>query len=340
MKKLAYYAGIMFTVIILLPLLIVRGCGYTEDETPKKNIPQTVEKIQVFDSTRSGVIELSIEEYIKGVLAAEMPADFDMEALKAQAVAARTFTYGRLKGIYPSKAGMHDGIALCTDHTHCQAWTSKEAAMKKWGIFRANLNWKKIEKAVLETKNMIITYNGEIINALYHANSGGKTENCEDVWAGGSEPYLRSVVSNGEDAARDYRVSTNFQYSDFIAAIKVKFPDMKLSSKNLLSNIKVLDYTTGGRVANIKVGNMTMKGTEFRTLLKLRSAKFSIEGNGKNILKITTVGYGHGVGMSQWGANYLAKRGGTFDEIIKYYYTGTGIMDISEYDRLALLKNQ
>lgn len=332
MKKLVYYAGIMFSVIILLPLLIVKGCNYSKEEVPEQNKPQIVEKIKIYDSIRNTVMEMELEEYLKGVVAAEMPADFDLEALKAQAVAARTFTYGKLKGDYPANAGLHDGTAICTDSTHCQAWKSKEDAMKGWGFFRASANWRKIEKAVNETKGIITTYDNKIINALYHANSGGKTENCEDVWEGVAVPYLRSVTSNGENAASDFKVTLSMPANDFTTALKKKYPDIKLNDKNILSKIKILAYTSGGRVKTIKIGDITMKGTEFRTLFNLRSANFKIESSGKDNLKITTIGYGHGVGMSQWGANWLAKRGGTYDEILKYYYTGVDIISIDKYD--------
>jgi stage II sporulation protein D len=332
MKKLIFYAGIMFSVIILLPLLIVKGCSYSKEEPSTPQKPELVEKIKIYNSATSSVMEMELEDYLKGVVAAEMPADFDLEALKAQAVAARTFTYGRLKAIYPSKEGIHDGIAICTDHTHCQAWTSKEDATKRWGFFRASANWSKIEKAVSETKGMIITYDNKIINALYHANSGGKTENCEEVWEGAAVPYLKSVTSYGENTVSDYKVTINLPVNDFIKIFNEKYPDSKLVSKNLYSKIKILDYTTGGRVKTIKIGDITMKGTDFRILYNLRSANFKIEKAGKENFKITTIGYGHGVGMSQWGANWLAKRGGTYDEILRHYYTGVDIVSIDKYE--------
>lgn len=330
MKKLVYYAGVMTILVIMLPLLIVRGCSYQKEEIPPKKVIISVEKILIYNHMSNTVMEMSAEEYLKGVVAAEMPADFNLEALKAQAVAARTFTYGKLKGIYPSKIANHDGVPICTDHTHCQAWISKEAAMAKWGIFRAMLNWKKIEKAVLETKDIVIVYNNEIINSVYHANSGGKTENCEDVWTGKGVPYLRSVVSNGEESAKGFKVSTTFTINNFITLIKEKYPDLELSKKNILSNIKVEEYSEGGRIARIKVGNVSIGGTEFRSIFKLRSANFKIEANGKEAINIITTGYGHGVGMSQCGADYLARRGGTYEEILKYYYTGIELININD----------
>lgn len=331
MKKLLFYAGVMIAVVILLPLLIVKGCRFSAEEPSEQPDVVIGEKILVYDSSSKTEKNMDFEEYLKGVVAAEMPADFDIEALKAQAVAARTFAYGRKIGEYESRAGIHDNADICTDFTHCQAWISKEAAMKKWGIFSASKNWSKITKAVNETKGMIITYDNKVINALFHANSGGKTENCEDVWEGVKVPYLRSVESNGEDAAKDFKFTVTIKINDFLDKLKNQYPKTKLSGKNIPGGIKVLEYSEGGRVKTLKIGDITMKGTDLRTLLGLRSTNFKIEKAGNDSVKITTLGYGHGVGLSQWGANYLAKRGGTFDEILKYYYTGVEIVGIKDY---------
>ena len=336
MKKLLFYAGVMMAVVILLPLLIVKGCNYSVEKPPESTGEPISEKILVYDTLSKTEKNIDLEEYLKGVVAAEMPADFDIEALKAQAVAARTFAYGRKIGVYESRAGVHDNADICTDYTHCQAWISREAAMKKWGIFSASRNWNKIAKAVNETKDLIITYDEKVINALFHANSGGKTENCEDVWDGVKVPYLKSVESYGEDAAKDFKVAVAIKIDDFIDKLKNEYPDIKLSSKNLFGSIKVLEYSEGGRVKTFKIGDIAMKGTDFRKLLELRSTNFKIEKAGNDFIKITTLGYGHGVGLSQWGANYLARRGGTFDEIIKYYYTGVKITRIKDYIKPVL----
>lgn len=322
---------IMVAVVILLPLLIVKGCNNTVKEAPEQDKKEIEEKILVYDPINKKEWETELEEYLKGVVAAEMPADFDIEALKAQAIAARTFAYGRKIHLYEPKAGLHDDADICTDCAHCQAWISKDAAMRKWGIFNASRNWNKIVKAVSETKGLIITYDGKVINALFHANSGGKTENSEDVWDGIEVPYLRSVESYGEDMAKDFKTTVLLNNSDFIDKLKKEYPEIKLNIKNLTGSIKILDYTIGGRVKKLVAGDITMKGTDFRKLLGLRSANFKIEKADKDNIKITTLGYGHGVGLSQWGANYLAKRGGTYDEIIKYYYKGVEISSINDY---------
>jgi stage II sporulation protein D len=335
MKKLVYYAGMMIAVIILLPLFIVKGCGPSwEPKPPDKATVGKDYKISVYNETLKKSEEMNLEEYIKGVVAAEMPADFDPEALKAQAVAARTFAYGRMTGVYKSKEGVHDGVDICTDSTHCQAWTSKENAMKKWKVLFASRNWSKIEKAVNSTKGMIVAYNGNIANTLFHASSSGKTENSDEVWSGVSVPYLRSVTSSGEEESKGYITSILIKTSELVGKLRKAYPEAEFAA-NIFKSIKIIDYTTGGRVKTLKIGNISLKGTEFRTLLGLRSTDFKVEiaDEGKDgTLKITTKGFGHGVGMSQWGADSLAKRGGTYTEILKHYYTGVDVILISEYE--------
>ncbi|MCX7842470.1 MAG: stage II sporulation protein D [Clostridia bacterium] len=327
MRKTVYYMLAMMIAIILLPLLIVRGCG---SKNVKKPDSEKDLSIKVYMHQTRTVEEMDFEEYLKGVVAAEMPASFETEALKAQAVAARTYAYGRLKKIYLPKNDTHMGADICTDPTHCQAWISKEAAMKKWGIFSSLKNWNKISKAVNETRGILIAYKGAIVNPVFHSNSGGRTENAEDVWGGGGVPYLRSVQSYGEELYSGFETVAEIPCKEFVSKLKAQYPDIILSEQNLKSQIKILDYTEGERVKNIKVGNITIKGTDFRKALSLKSANFKIEEGSKDMIKITTKGNGHGVGMSQWGANYLAKNGGTFEEILKYYYKGIEIFNIEE----------
>jgi len=319
----------MITVVVLLPFFIVGGCSLVRVEEKKaKKATASELKIKVFFSDEKVIREMPLEEYIKGVVAAEMPASFEIEALKAQAVAARTYAYGRLKGMYIQEDSNHYGADICTDHNCCQAWVSKEEIMDSWGIFSALNNWNKIEKAVNETKNIIIVYENQVINPVFHSNSSGRTENAEDVWGGSPVPYLRSVPSYGENQNEKYITTVSISKKDFISKLKNQYPDIVINESNILGDIAIIDYTEGGRVNNIKVGNVTMKGTDFRELFELRSANFSLkEGNGDTI-NITTIGSGHGVGMSQYGANYLAKNGGTYEEILKYYYKGVELSEI------------
>jgi len=335
MKNIVYYALVMVLVIIILPLIIVRGCGFSEKSDPSipDKKPAEEVRIKVYINSEDEVREMLLEEYLKGVVAAEMPADFELEALKAQAIAARTYVYGRVKGLYGSKDDKHKGADICTDYAHCQAWKNKSDAMRSWGIFTAYSNWRKIERAVKETKDVIIVYDGMVINPLFHASSGGRTENVEDVWEGKPVDYLKSVPSNGEEESPNYIYPTVFRTADIIDILKKEYPDFECNEKDLFSDIEIIDYTEGGRVKNIRIGNINLKGTDVRKLLSLRSANFKIEKVDNENIKITTTGYGHGVGMSQWGANYLAKKGGACEEIIKYYYLGVELTTIKEYEQ-------
>jgi stage II sporulation protein D len=330
MKKIIYYILIMIVVTILLPFLIVRGCNTVmEDVKPKEKAVKPETKITVYIKATDEVKEMTLESYIKGVLAAEMPVAFENEALKAQAVAARTYAYSRMLNLYPAKEDKHKGAQVCTDWEHCQSWISKEDIFKKWGSLKAAENWKKIEGAVKATENIIIFYDNKPINPLFHSNSGGRTENIEDVWEGNGVPYLKSVKSDGEDEDAGYKVVTTFKEKDIIDKLKTKYADIKLNESDLISNFTILELSEGGRVKTMKVGDMELKGTDFRQLLSLRSTNFKFEKGKEGEINITTIGYGHGVGMSQYGANYLAKNGGTFEEILKHYYKGVSLGSIS-----------
>ncbi|MCX7749085.1 MAG: stage II sporulation protein D [Clostridia bacterium] len=321
MKKTFYYALTMIIIIILLPLLIVKGCS-VQNEPSLPNPTGKDIMIKVYFVSDNEVKNVPLEEYVKEVVAAEMPADFEIEALKAQAVAARSYAYGRMLKLYGSKENNHQGADVCTDSGHCQAWVSKENAKKNWSIFSASKNWNKIERAVKETEGIILVYDTKVINPLFHSNSGGRTENAEEVWDGVQVPYLRSVFSYGEDSCSEYKTTVEIPVTDFIQKLKGKYPDSQVDEEDILQDIEFLGYTTGNRVKTIRIGSVTMKGTEFRQLFSLRSANFSIECDDNSLIKITTVGNGHGVGMSQWGANFLAKTGGGYQEILKYYYEG------------------
>jgi len=341
MRKIIYYILIMIIVMIVLPMIIVGG-GNTviEDIKPKQKAEKDDIKIKVYIKEQDKVEEIPLEDYVKEVVAAEMPVEFEIEALKAQAVAARTFGVSRIMNLYPAKEDIHRGAHVCTDSTHCQAWMDKSDRIKKWNSVSADRNWEKIETAVKETKDLIILYDNKPINPLFHANGGGKTENCEDVWEGVEVPYLKSVNSDGDEEDPGYKVVTAFKEEDIIDSLKREYPDILLNEDDLLSNFSVLELSDGGRVKKVKVGNIELKGTDLRKLLSLRSTNFKIEKGKDNELNITTIGYGHGVGMSQYGANYLAKNGGTFEEILKHYYKGVTLAPINKDDLLNKTDNQ
>ncbi|MCT4607190.1 MAG: stage II sporulation protein D [Marinisporobacter sp.] len=322
MKSIFMSILALFITIICLPILLIQGCDIHKPKIQKEPMVESDQVVRVYINETGEVKTLDLEEYVKGVIAGEMPAAFQMEALKAQAVAARTYAISRINAYGKDGHPSHKGAPLC-DSVHCQVWLSKEKLRKLKAKNWMRNYFPKIEKAVEETKGFIMTYdNKPVKQPLFHSTSGGKTENSEDVFAAWV-PYLRSVESPYEDRAPHLQDEQSIIASDFIKKIKSKYKDATISPSNIHS-LKILERSEGGRVLKLKAGNKIVTGREVRELLGLRSANFKIAIEGENI-KFITNGYGHGVGMSQWGANGMAERGHTFDEILKHYYLGVEI---------------
>lgn len=279
----------------------------------------TIRLLHAKDNT---IEEINMEQYLLGVVSAEMPASFEQEALKAQAIVARTYTFYMIE----NSKEKHGEADICDDSTCCQAWISKEDRLARWEEDERENNWKKIEDAVYSTSGKIVTYEGKAIDAFFHSNSGGKTEEVSNVWGGTDMPYLQSVETSGEDAYSQYSSEVTLTKTELENKIKEKHSDFNIDYNNS-ECIKVVEYTEGNRVKTIKIGNLELSGVEVRTLLGLRSANFSVEINNDNI-KFSVKGYGHGVGMSQTGADSMAKQGSNFEDIIKHYYSGVEISNL------------
>ncbi len=331
MKKVCLYIVLMFLIIIFIPMLFIRDFSIIQQQSSSTvDKSKKVLTVNVYFADQKKIVKMNLEDYIIGVIAAEMPASFEMEALKAQAVAARTYALGRAAKLYGSSETAHDGADVCTSPGHCQAWVSKDTAMRRWGLFSSFKYWNKICKAVSDTSGEIIEYNSVIINPLFHSNSGGHTENVEDVWAGTATPYLRGVESPGEDTFSEYKTEVVLEQEDMVKRLKLFYPDLKLKSKDILSDTEIKKYSSGDRVMEMKIGNITIKGTDFRKVFQLKSANFKLSKLADGRVAVTTIGYGHGVGMSQCGANYLAEKGYTYSNILKYYYQGVTLNKISD----------
>lgn len=287
-------------LLITITLIIIYILPKNQPNTSKSNISTT--KIHLTLSNTNDIAELNQEEYIKGVLLAEMPATFSLEALKAQAVAVRTYTIKKLS------TQNH----ICDNPSHCQAWTDPTTSEY----------YEKISQAVNETENEELTYLGEPIEAFFHSSSGGKTENSENVWSA-SKPYLISVESPGEDQIMsNFYSSKEITYKELCDKINTYKNKKEITSENLKKQIKILSRTEGNRVQKIKIQNTELSGNEIRSLFELRSANFEIELKDKSII-FNVSGYGHGVGMSQWGAEAMARNGSSYKEILYHYYPGT-----------------
>lgn len=253
---------------------------------------------------KKGTVEqIELEEYIVGVVAAEMPASFNIEALKAQAVIARTYALKKIS----------KGEKL-TDTVSTQAYIDTNQMKTKWGNEYSKY-YNKIVEAVNKTKGQVVKYNGNYIDALYHAVSNGKTENAKEVW-GNDIPYLKSVDSSWDKKTTAYLKIENKEFSVLMKTLGIEI--------DTNTDITILSKDASGRVSKVKIGDKTYTGVELRTLLNLRSTDFdiTITANG---LEIVTRGYGHGVGMSQYGANEMAKQGYKYQDIIKHYYTNVKI---------------
>ena len=277
-------------------------------------------KVKLLHVENNQVEEIDLDTYLYGVVSSEMPANYEKEALKAQAVVARTYT------IYKIFSGnKHENANICDDSKCCQAWISKEERLSKWDEPQRQTNWEKICDAVDSTKGKIITYEGKPINAFFHSNSGGLTDTATNVWGGTNYPYLQVVETANEDAYNQYSSELIISKEEFVSKIKNYHSDFNIEF-NLENQIQILEYTEGQRVKTIKIGNLNLSGVEIRNIFGLKSAKFEININGDNIIFRVT-GYGHGVGMSQTGADSLAKQGKNYKDIIKHFYTNVEIVD-------------
>lgn len=289
----------------------------TEKNTFKYNEEYSV--IKLLHTENNQIEEMKIDDYLYGVVSAEMPANYEIEALKAQAIVARTYLIYQMK----NNKGKHENADICDSYACCQAWISKEERLERWDEGIRENNWQKIVSAVDETTGKIITYNNEPINAFFHSNSGGITESSSNIWGQIEYPYLQSVETSGEEGYEQYNSSISLSNDELLNKIKDKYPNVEIDF-NSDECIKILEYTSSGRVRTVKFGNIEIAGTEARTILGLKSTNFTI--NKENgIVTFFVTGYGHGVGMSQTGADSMAKQGSNYEEIIKHFYTGVEI---------------
>ena len=265
------------------------------------------------------VQEMDMGTYLMGVVRAEMPASFAQEALKAQAVAARTYAIHKMEG---GGSANHPEADACDDISCCQAYLSQEAAAVNWGD-QAAVYEEKIRAAVAETDGQCVLYEGRPALTVFHSSSAGMTQDAADVWSG-SLPYLQSVQSpESEDTVPNYRSTAAFTAGELQTLLQTALPEADLtgSPSNWFTNMRQKE---NGTVTSLSVGGVEVGGNELRTILGLRSACFTISFD-DDAVTFSVTGYGHGVGMSQYGANTLAADGMTYQEILTWYYTGTTV---------------
>jgi stage II sporulation protein D len=342
LKPLLIFFICSFVLILLLPAALVMFYPeeehtvvmkkYTsenanEKDKGKSETPQLQEEafeVAVY-RTETGAIEtIPLEKYVIGVVASEMPAEFEVEALKAQAVAVRTYILKQL--LYPTSIQMPTGADI-TDSKYHQVYRNFDQYQTMWG---ADYNWKmnKITTAVFETEGQILIYDGEPITASFFSTSNGYTVNAEDYWKN-EIPYLKSVESKWDVMSPKYEVKQSIPVSTFEQKLNVSLDGTSAEVGN------VLEKTSGNRIGKINIAGKIYTGREVREILGLYSTDFTMR---KQLDKVyvTTKGYGHGVGMSQYGANGMALEGYTYEDILKYYYKGVQITSVEPF--LTVLK--
>lgn len=312
MKK--YILPISIVLVFVIPQMLFSHVAKTNTDAIEPAIVFTevtadpVEANELLHVKLSGEIkQMELDDYVLGVLLGEMPAEFEYEALKAQAVAIRTYTLRRV-----SKQNKHDDAHICTEAACCQAFVTLEDYLNNKG---SESDLQKMRSAVTETSGQVLTYNGNLIEATYFSCSGGRTEDAVDVW-GTSVPYLQSVVSPGEESAAKFTQIYEFSHSQFLALLGL--PEGTLLTENVIT----IRYTDGGGVDDLTIDNEHFSGIQLRAMLSLPSTAFSLTVTDGSV-SITTKGNGHRVGMSQYGADAMAVDGSKYDEILAHYYPGT-----------------
>ncbi|MEA4816663.1 MAG: stage II sporulation protein D [Lachnospiraceae bacterium] len=320
MKKIfLFFALYTVSVIIILPAIITGSDskmdekGYIKPSTSKEITTIGVVNGEIEEFIRSS----DMDEYIKGVVAVEMSPSFEEEALKAQAVAARTYA------LYTLRNATAD-----IDYTDIgQAYASKNELKEKWGV-NFNSYYKKISDAVNETSGEVLVYENEPILAVFHSSSAGATENSENVWQQ-SLPYLVSVDSSQDELSSNFIQEKIFDENELIWTLQNNIDNLTLTEADFISQCQIIEKSDAGYVESIQIGNKMLTGKTLREILGLRSAAFTIRQDGENVI-FTTKGYGHGAGMSQYGANFMALSGAKYEEILIHYYTGVSIKNIND----------
>jgi stage II sporulation protein D len=321
MKKILVKTLIVGIVVLLFPFVLTMLYSRSDHDSSIETMDFTI-----YYEVNGSKDKLSFDEYLIGVVAANMPAGYHMEALKAQAVIARTYA------LY--------NIALLTEENSSKkSFTTSElglsyislSALKQfWGSEEYTTYFTKLENAVYGTKDEVIVYNNDLILPVFFDTGSGFTRNASEAW-GVDIPYLVSVPSKQDVTSTNYLKINEFPLTDLIALLEKYYTDLKLTEKLFFEEVSVDSRDSTGYVIKIDLGNQTVSGEEFAKVLGLPSNHFYIEDYEDNV-RIICNGAGHGVGLSQYGANAMAEENSTYESVLQYYYTGTSLMDISKAD--------
>lgn len=299
-------AAALMLSMLTVPFLALTGSSPKKEDKTEPPAAKT-DKSTVCLKQGDKITEMAMEDYLFYVVAAEMPADYETEALKAQAVAAYTFT------LYKKNINKNESYDISDDSSVDQAFLSDEKLKEKWGD-KYSENAEKIRNCIKSVSGIYISYQDAPIYAAYHAISSGKTENCSDVFSGDC-PYLSATESIGDLLCPDYLATKEISAADFKAAFSEKCSLTDSPTEYICDIVR----SSSGGVKSAKIGDKTFTGQEIRKTLQLRSANFDVTFEDDKFT-FTTRGYGHGVGLSQYGANYMAQTGSKYDEILLWYY--------------------
>jgi stage II sporulation protein D len=296
---------------------------------PPEEAAETEPLLRVYDAAPGKTMEMGLEDYVLHALAAEMPVSYGPEALKAQAVAIRSYALWKSRAFGGGGCSKAADADLCTDSKHCAAFAGDEKMRENFGAaYEERLE--KLRLAVKETKGLCCAYLGEPIQALFHSSSGGQTEDSAAVFAQ-ALPYLSSVKSPGEELERDFRSSLTLKDEEAAKKLNAAFPGAKLESAKLKEQIEILDRSGSGRVLTLRLGEKRATGKALRAALGLKSTNFTLEFGGGEI-RFNVLGFGHGVGLSQTGAEAMAKTGADYRQILLHYYQGVEILPLSNLE--------
>ncbi|MDQ0339438.1 stage II sporulation protein D [Caldalkalibacillus uzonensis] len=322
----------LLIVLLIVPSVVAQfiphGSGQAAGEIVQLEQPDPSETpgpeimVRVYRTATKTIEKVPLEEYVRGVVASEMPHDFELEALKAQAMAARTYIIRRM--MKKDFSDTPEGADVRDDVGH-QVYKNEEELRRQWGKAYPH-KISRINQAVNETRGKVITYNGKPIDATFFSTSNGYTENAEDYW-GQEIPYLKSVNSPWDKDSPRFREEIRLSLAEFQHKLGVEL-SVPVSSGQPFAEI--VSRSEGQRVTEVQVGDKTFTGREIRELLGLPSSDFNWSLAGNEVV-ITTTGYGHGVGMSQYGANGMAAEGHTAEEIVKYYYRDVAVEDYRQW---------
>jgi stage II sporulation protein D len=335
LRAIVFVVAILLIMILVIPATVVYLLPSTGGQILENPIPEEHASLQLPDKIPSINVSVyrtgskqtesvPLEKYVRGVIASEMPAEFEIEALKAQALAARTYIVRRL--VEKEFTDTPKGSEVTDTELH-QVYLNEEELRQRWG-YEYDRKITRINQAVNETLGQVLTYDGKPINATFFSTSNGFTENSEEYW-GAELPYLRSVKSPWDSISPRYHEQLEVPFQDFQKKLKVQ---LNVPSSTGVSSefSEIISRTAGNRVKEVKVGERIFTGKEIRELLGLSSSHFDWTiNNGKVVIK--TLGWGHGVGMSQWGANGMAMEGYKAEDIVKHYYQGIQIQDFRQW---------